>query len=173
MPSAANAFCTRSYSPTEAPPVVTRISASRSRARRTAAIVSVKRSPTTPRSLTVGAFLAHQRRERKAIGIDDLSRSRLDAWRHELVAGGEQRDLGAAMDRHQRMVHRRRRVARSRAVSRWPGSEERIAGAKIETRGADIAALGGWLLHLDRIVVAFASVPGSRRYRRRPARRRR
>ena len=131
MPSAANAFCTRSYSPTEAPPVVTRISAPDSRARRTLAIVSSSLSPTTPEIDDGCAFGAGERGKRKTIGIDDLPRAWLLAGRHQFVAGGKQRELRPAMHRQQRMVHAggQLQVARRQPVA---FGQEPFAGAEIE-----------------------------------------
>ena len=45
----------------------------------------------------LGAFRARQRRERKAVGIDDLPRPGLGARRHQFVAGGEQRNARPAI----------------------------------------------------------------------------
>ena len=92
-PSAARARCTRSCSPTEAPPVVTRTSAPQSRARRTAADVldAIMRNAEVDH---LAPSLRAKRHQRKAVGIDDLARRGLAAGRHQLVAGAEHRDLG-------------------------------------------------------------------------------
>ena len=90
----------------------------------------------------VGAFGADQRRKRKAVRIDDLAGSRLGAGRHQFVAGREQRHLGLAINRHQRMVHagNEREVARGQPMA---FGEQLVALAEIEPLRADIAAFGG------------------------------
>ena len=102
----------------------------------------------------VGAFGADQRRKRKAVRIDDLAGSGLGAGRHQFVAGREQRDLGLAINRHQRMVHAgdQREVARGQPMA---FGEQLVAQAEIEPLRADVAAFGGGLLHLDPIAVAL------------------
>ena len=75
-PSAASARCTRSCSPTEAPPVVTSISAppvARAPHRRGDVLDAVRHDAEIDH---LGAFAARQRHQRKAVGIDDLARRR-------------------------------------------------------------------------------------------------
>ena len=76
-----------------------------SRALRMAATVSSTRSRTMPRSVT-SARRARQRRDREAVGGDDLVGTRLFAGRDQLVAGGEDRDPRRGGP-GQRMAHRR------------------------------------------------------------------
>jgi len=78
----------------------------------------------------VGAFCARQRGQRIAVGIDDLSRPRFAAGGHQLVAGREQRDFRAAIDRQQRMIHSggKRQIARGQAMA---FGEQDFAFAKV------------------------------------------
>ena len=65
------------------------------------------------------AFGARQRGKRKTVRIDDLARTRLNTRRHELIAGGEQRDFRLPMYRQQRMVHAgsQREIARGEPMA--------------------------------------------------------
>ena len=150
----ASALCTRSCSPTEAPPVVTSMSAS-------AVARACARPPRYPRRGRARCRDRSPRRlrcgqgaQRKAVGIDDLAGRGLAAGRHQFVAGAEHGDLRPAVHRQGRVVH--------------GGGEHQIAGGeaaalaraatrpalKSMPRGAHVAALGGRLFDGDRVAVA-------------------
>ena len=75
--------------------------------------------------LDIGAFAARQRLQCEVVGRYDLAGPRLGSGRHQLVAGGEQRDLRPPMDRQARMIHAggERKIARGEPVS---GREQNV-----------------------------------------------
>ena len=128
------------------------MSAPYSRARRMAATVSSSRSANDAEVRGFGAFRARQRREREGVGADDLAGPRLDAGRHQLVAGGEHGDFRPPVHGNERMVHGggKRKIARREPMA---GGEECVARCEVQSLRADVAALGGRPLHLDAIAL--------------------
>ncbi len=137
-PSASSEVLTRSWSPTEAPPVVTRMSAPSSRARRMPAVVASTVSAATPRSTVSAPSARASARKRIAVGIDDLAGAGRLAGHDQLVAGGEQRELRPPPHRQLRIVHAggEREVAIAEAGA---GRQQHVAFAEIDAGRADIA----------------------------------
>ncbi len=136
-PSASSDCLTRSWSPTEAPPVVTRISAPQSRARRMPSRGGLDGIGGDAEIDGLGAFVAGQRPQRVAVGIDDLSGAGGRARHHQFVAGGEHRDLRPAAHGKLGIVHARgqREIAVGEADSL---RQQHIALAKVDAGGADM-----------------------------------
>ena len=151
MPASFSASCTRSCSPTDAPPLVTRMSASH--ARETKSAIASRRSGAMPRSIGLAAGLTHERGKADAVGGDDLVRPRSYAGRHKLVAVGEDRNSRASADGKGGMSHR---GCERDGVRGKPdvGSEHAVALLEVEAGGPDVASGGDRLQHLDRIAVA-------------------
>ena len=137
--SASSAFLTRSWSPTEAPPVVIRMSAPISRARRIPLVVACKRIRRNAEVDHFRALGAGQRPQRVAIGIDDLAESRRFAGHHQFIAGGEQSDLWPPADGQERVVHGggEREIAVGKLLA---GRQQHVAFTKIDAGAADMAA---------------------------------
>ena len=120
----------------------------------------------------VGAFGARERSRAHSRWRRRSARAPVRARRHQFVAGREQRDFRAPVHRDERMIHAggKRKVARREAVA---GREQHVACREVEPSHADVAALWRRLLPRPTGRPRVWYVPGSRRYRRRPARRRR
>ena len=134
-PPATSARCTRSWSPTEAPPSVTSTSAPAARAPREARrerveVVAARcrgRSRSPPAASTM-------RREREAVRGDDLVGPAALARAHEFVAGGQDGDARAAARPEARRGSWRPRARARAGRAACPARSSDLALAKVEAR---------------------------------------
>ena len=139
MPAATSAFCTRSWSPTEAPPSVTSTStfaSTRFADRRVELGHGVAGDAEVDRDAAAGL---DDPRHGEIVGGDDLRGAERPAGRDEFVAGGEDCDPGVAAHRQHGVIGRRRqRHVAGREPP--PGRQQRFAFAEIEPFRAQVVA---------------------------------
>ena len=155
IPSSLSACWTRSWSPTDAPPVVIRMSAPLSRARRMPAVVASSVSAAMPRSM-IGALAAGERHQGVSRWNRRSGRARRRARHHQLVAGGEDRDLRASADWQLRVIHAggEREVALGEP---GPFAQQHVAFREVDAGGADVPAPFGGFLDVMRLPSAMVS----------------
>ncbi len=152
MPSAVSTSCTRSWSPTEAPPSVTMMSAPAVERFADAAPTSRPCGRRTmPRSSTSAPAARGDRRDAIGVGGDDLVGAGRAARRQQFVAGGDDARPAARLTTGKRRHGWRRRPATApprRARGRRSSSIS--PSLKSSPALADVAAGGDRLEHLDR-----------------------
>ena len=139
MPAATSAFCTRSWSPTDAPPSVTKTSAFASRARPIAGSSAAIVSTAMPRSIGTPPQAPTTPATAKLFEAMICAGPSVSAGRDQFVAGRKDRNPRAPPDRQLGMVARggQRDVARGETASR---GDQRLAVTKVESGGAQIVA---------------------------------
>ncbi len=136
-PSAASTGMTRSWSPTDAPPIVTSRSAAAC-----ARIAAASASAVSAHDAAVDdvGMAPEQRGEHHAVRADDRVGAGDRAGRHQLVAGREQDDARAAVD-GEGGVARRRGDADPRRGDALARPRDDRPGGEVEPGGADVRAL--------------------------------
>ncbi len=139
IPDETSACCTRSWSPTDAPPSVTSTSTLASRA---LANGGFQRAELIDRDAEIdrdASARLDNPGDGEIVGGDDLRRAQRPAGRDQFVAGRQDRHSGAAADGERRVVRRRRQrdVAGSEPAAR---REQGFAGAKVHAGRTQVVA---------------------------------
>ena len=141
MPLAVSTAWTRSWSPTEAPPSVTMMSALACRARAPMrADISSLRSRTMPRSTASAPGGTGDRGDAIGVGGDDLAGTGRAARRQQFVAGRDDGDQRPANDGERRCGWRRPPATAPRHRARGAGRAAMSPCLKSSPARADVAA---------------------------------